>query len=595
MGIGKLQFQLYYGEQAFPVTDAEIVIIDAETGIPLVEGPLSVDENGKSEIISLYSPNKILSLFPQNSVVPYSTYDAIIISDIFKDYYIENIEIFPNVSSIEKVQMQPLNSRSSNNLEKIILTPHGLLSNTSIDTEPLRPIISNPNEKLLKKPVIPENITVHLGAPNSNAANVTVPFIDYIKNVASSEIYPTWPSNAIRANIYAQISFVLNRIYTEWYRSRGYNFDITNSTAYDHYYVHGRNIFDTISIIVDDIFDRYISRVNFLEPLLAQYCNGTTVTCNGLSQWGTVDLANSGFTPYEILVKYYGNNIELRTAPVVSSIDDSYPGTPLKEGSSGDNVKIIQTQLNRIAKNYPAIPTISPIDGIFNSTTKESVKVFQKVFNLVSDGIVGKATWNKLSQIYVGVKKLAELESEGESIPIPPAPPSSLIKKGSTGELVKLAQFFLASIGEFYDNIPLVEVNGTFDDITENAVKSFQKKFGLIVDGIVGNNTWNKLYDIFLTIKDYIFTSSGALIKYPGYLLRQGSRGEDIKTIQKWIFQLSKKYPQIPIIDIDGIFGPNTKTAVIAFQKLFDLIPDGIVGPITWNKLYSQYIKTFNE
>ncbi len=593
MGIGKLQFQLYYGEQSFPVTDAEIVIIDSETGTPLIEGPLSVDENGKSEIISLYAPDKILSLIPQDSILPYSIYDAIIISDTFKDYYITGLEIFPNSNSIEKLQMQPLNARSSNNLEKILLTPHGLLLDTPVAIETLPLPLADNNPKVLEKPVIPQNITVHLGNPNSNAANVTVPFIDYIKNVASSEIYPTWPSNAIRANIYAQISFALNRIYTEWYRSRGYNFDITNSTAYDHYFVYGRNIFDSISVIVDDIFDNYISRTNFIEPLLAQYCNGTTVTCDGLSQWGTVDLANSGFTPYEILVKYYGDNIEIRTAPVVPYVDDSYPGTALKLGSFGNAVKTIQTQLNRIAKNYPAIP-LSPVDGEFGSTTEEAVKVFQRVFNLTPDGIVGKATWNKISQIYVGVKKLAELESEGEIIPLPPTPPSSLIKLGSTGDLVKLAQFFLAAISAFYDNIPPIEISGNFDASTENAVKAFQKKFGLIVDGIIGNITWKKLYDIFLTIKDYIFTDSGALIKYPGYLIREGSRGEEVATIQKWLFQLSKKYAQIPSIDIDGIFGPKTKSATIAFQRLFNLSPDGIVGPLTWNKLYSEYIKSFN-
>ena len=595
MGVGKLQFQLYYGEQASPVSDAEIVIIDTETGIPLVEGPLSVNENGKSEIISLYTPDKILSLIPQNLTAPYSTYDAIIISDTFKDYYIKDIEIFPQITSVEMVQMQPLNARSNNNLEKIILTPHGLLLDVPQAKETLNPILPGKEPKLLSKPVIPKNIIVHLGTPNSNATNVTVPFIDYIKNVASSEIYPTWPSNAIRANVYAQISFALNRVYTEWYKSRGYNFDITNSTAYDHYYVHGRSIFDTISIIVDDIFDNYISRVDFLEPLLAQYCNGTTVTCAGLSQWGTVDLANMGLTPYEILVKYYGNNIELRTAPLVSIVTESYPGTPLRLGSTGDDVKTIQSQLNRIAKNYPAIPIINPVNGNFNSTTEEAVKVFQKVFNLTVDGIVGKATWYKISQIYVGVKKLGELESEGEKIPIPTTPPSSVIKKGSTGELVKLAQFFLSAIGAFYDNIPPVEITGIFDDKTEVSTKAFQQKFGLVVDGIIGENTWNKLYEIFLTIKDYIFTESGSLIKYPGYLIRQGARGSDVKNIQKWLFQLSKKYSQIPSIDVDGIFGAKTKSAIIAFQRLFNLAPDGIVGPLTWNKLYSEFIKSFTQ
>lgn len=590
MSTGKLLFQLYYGDESYPITDAKIILLNSNN-VPLLMSPISVDENGKSEAIELYTLDKTLTESPMEGIAPYITYSAIIKSPYFKDVLIEGIQIFDGITSIEKVPMVPKLTKSSTT-DDFVIPEHGLLENeTSSNITALKPVINTNKPKILTNPIIPEKITVHLGSPNSNAANVTVPFADYIKNVASSEIYPTWPENAIRANIYAQISFTLNRIFTEWYRSRGYNFDITNSTAYDHYFVNGRDIFDNISKIVDDIFNDYISRVSFLEPLLAQYCNGTTVTCDGLSQWGTVDYAKQGLTPFEILKKYYSNNIELRSADIVSGTNESYPGTPLKLGSNNDNVKTIQTQLNRIRKNYPAITNISPVDGIFNATTEKSVKDFQKIFNLTADGIVGKSTWYKISQIYVGVKNLAELESEGEKLPIPTTPPSTVIRKGSYGKSVEIAQFFLACIAAFYDEIPTVKITGTFDDSTENSVRSFQSKFGLAVDGIIGKKTWNKLYEVFLSIKPYIFTEGGNLYKYPGYILREGSSGENVKIIQRWLSSISNRYTSIPNVDVDGKFGPKTKAAVIAFQKAFNLAPDGLVGKLTWDKLYSVYLE----
>ncbi len=592
MAIGKLQFQLYFGQEAYPISNANIFIVDSISGIPIFDGLLTIDSSGKSEIIDLYTLDKELSETPNTDVIPYTTYDAYIISETFRNVLIKNIEIFPDITSIQPVSLLP-KGRSINEFDVVDITPHGLIKENEISNtnEPINSTNSTTNSNspttfLLKKPVIPTNITVHLGTPTSNAVNVTVPFTDYIKNVASSEIYPTWPENAIRANIYAQISFTLNRIYTEWYRSRGYNFDITNSTAYDHYFVNGRDIFENISRIVDDIFNDYISRTDFLEPLLAQYCNGTTVTCDGLSQWGTVSLANSGYYPFKILTYYYGDNIELRNAPVVDAIDNSYPGTPLKLGSSSDAVKTIQVQLNRIAKNYPAIP-ISQTDGYFNETTEKAVKTFQKIFNLSQDGIVGKGTWYKISQIYVGVKNLAELDSEGEKLPIEPTPPSYILKLGSKGDAVKVLQYFLNCIALFYDNIPPIKIDGIFGNSTKNAVEAFQQKFGLGVDGIVGKNTWRKLYEIYKTIEPYIISAPST--PYPGYIIAEGSRGNDVKTIQTWLSAISKKYPSIPAVNADGIFGPLTTASVIAFQAEFNLVPDGLVGKLTWDKLYTVY------
>ena len=262
-------------------------------------------------------------------------------------------------------------------------------------------------------PYIPQRITVHLGTPNSDAENVTVSFPDYVKNVASSEIYPTWDEDALRANIYAIVSFALNRVYTEWYRSRGYNYDITNSTAYDQYFVNGRSYFTNISRLVDELFNDYLRRPGFVEPLAAKFCNGTTAICEGLSQWGSENLAQQGYTYDQILRSYYGNVEIVNNAPV-QGITTSYPGTPLRRGTTGPSVVTAQVMLNRISQNYPAIPKISPVDGIFGARTEAAVRKFQEVFNLQIDGIIGKATWYALVRYYIAVTRMAELRSQGQ-------------------------------------------------------------------------------------------------------------------------------------------------------------------------------------
>ena len=260
---------------------------------------------------------------------------------------------------------------------------------------------------------IPETITVHLGLPDADAANVTIPYISYIKNVASSEIYPTWPENALRANIYVINTYALNRIYTEWYRSRGYPFDITSSTQYDQAFVYGREIFENISQLTEELIRTYIRRQGSYEPLFSAFCDGVRTSCSGLSQWGTVGLANSGSTPYEILQFYYGEDIDLIRSTEIRAAAPSYPGIPQEKGMVGSDVQTIQIQLNRIAQNFPAIPKIADADGIFDDRTADSVRVFQQVFELVPTGIVNEATWYRLSYIYVSVKQLAELQSEG--------------------------------------------------------------------------------------------------------------------------------------------------------------------------------------
>ena len=361
-------------------------------------------------------------------------------------------------------------------------------------------------------PVIPETITVHLGLPNSPAENVTVPFADYVKNVASSEIYPTWDESALRANILAIMSYALNRVYTEYYRSRGYDFDITNTTARDQAFVNGRSYFENISRLVDEMIGSYIRRMGTVEPLAAKFCNGTTSTCDGLSQWGSEALAQEGLDSVEILRFYYGDDIEIVTNAPMAGITESYPGTPLRVGSRGPDVTVVQTSLNRIGQNYPAIPKVSPVDGIFGPQTEAAVKAFQQIFSLDPDGIVGRATWYQVVRVYVAVLKLAELQSEGQRFFFIQEYPEFL-SLGDTGVLVEQLQYMLSVLSSFLPQVPDPGMSGIFDNATLNAVRGFQRYAGLPVTGSVGEATWDAIFEQFNSVDITVF-DNGAL--FPG-------------------------------------------------------------------------------
>ena len=350
-------------------------------------------------------------------------------------------------------------------------------------------------------PYVPQRITVHLGTPNSNAQNVTVSFSDYVKNVASSEIYPTWDESALRANILAITSFALNRVYTEFYRSRGYDYDITNSTAFDQYFVNGRSFFDNVSRLVDELFDDYLRRPGFVEPLAAKFCNGTTVTCEGLSQWGSQNLAEQGYTSTEILNSYYGD-VEIVTNAPIQGITSSYPGTPLRRGTTGPSVVTVQSSLNRISQSYPAIPKIPIVDGIFGSRTEAAVRKFQEVFNLTPDGIVGPATWYALVRIYVAVTRLAELRSQGQRFYANSWATTDPIQQGDTGVKVEHLQYMLSVLSAYIPEIPPVNIDGIFGNATRAAVIAAQRRFGLPQTGIVDFQTWDEIYDQFSGIEN---------------------------------------------------------------------------------------------
>ena len=440
-------------------------------------------------------------------------------------------------------------------------------------------------------PIIPETITVHLGAPGSSAVNVTVPFLEYIANVASSEIYPTWPESAIRANIYAQLSFALNRVYTEYYRTRGYDYDITNNTAYDQSFVNGRDIFENIRQIAAEIFDSYIRRINNVEPLFAQYCNGTTVTCDGLSQWGSVDLANQGYVPFDILQYYYGDNIELVRDVPIAGPQPSAPTYPLRLGSVGDDVRTVQIRLNRISNNYPSIPKIVLTDGIFGNDTEAAVRRFQEIFGLTVDGVVGRATWYTIQNIYLGVKRLTDLNAEGIQLEEVTQQFPTVLREGDTGNAVLNLQYYISYLAMYYNTIPAVAIDGIYGPATTSAVRAVQNTFGLPVDGIVGEDTWNAMYNAYLGIVRTVPPeyTEGVAIPFPGITLRIGSDSEDVRILQEYLNYIAQSFPNIPTVNPTGYFGPRPQEAVIAFQNQVGIEPTGVVSAITWTAIAELY------
>jgi peptidoglycan hydrolase-like protein with peptidoglycan-binding domain len=439
--------------------------------------------------------------------------------------------------------------------------------------------------------VIPDNITVHLGAPDQPAENVTVPFIDYIKNVASSELYPTWPESALRANIYAIVSIALNRVFTEWYRSRGYNFDITNNTQFDQAFVPNRGIFDTVDRIVDDIFNDYIARQNQIEPLYAQFCDGRVSLCEGLFQWGTVDLAAQGYVPYEILQYYYGENINIvRNAPVVN-FEETYPGNPLKVGDNNQYVLLIKMALNAISVNFPAIPKVYPINGEFTEGMADAVRAFQEAFNLPETGVIDKATWYEIRKIYVAVRNLAQLTSQGILVSDIPPDIVTEIEEGKVVPRVQLVQYFLNVLSAYYNSIPAVDIDGILGPKTRTSIIEFQKTMGLEPTGIIDEATWNSMYNNILGILKALPPSAIALpaLIFPNTILREGSEGPSVYIMQQYLAFISSVVPAIPSVTPDGVFGPGTRAAVTAFQRQYGLTPDGIVQEATWNRIVQVY------
>lgn len=403
---GKLQINVTSSLGLIPISDATVTI--SYTGLPdtTVE-KLSTDSSGQTAQVELPAPPLEYSVEPSEQM-PYSEYNIQVDAPGYESVMVSGTEILPDVTAIQPIQMIPLETARENE-ETIVIPDHTLygIYPPKIPEAEIKPMDES-GEIVLSRVVIPEYVVVHDGVPDdSTAGNYYVRYRDYIKNVVSSEIYATWDENAIYANTLAIMSFTLNRVYTEWYRSKGYNFTITSSTAYDQKWMYGRNIYENVDRVVDSIFANFLSRPGVRQPILTAYCDGRRVTCDGLSQWGSQYLANEGYRPIEIIRYYYGNDMYINTAQSISGVPASFPGYDLTIGSSGEKVRQMQSQLNRIAQNYPAIPMIAA-DGIYGSATAEAVRTFQRIFDLPQTGVVDYPTWYSISNIYVGVSRIAE-------------------------------------------------------------------------------------------------------------------------------------------------------------------------------------------
>ena len=592
---GYILVRLFKVMDALPKTRGSLKITNAENGNIVYEKDDAFDISGRSEIIEVDTPEKSLSQQPYESgIIPYGRYNLDILSDGFVEVIVEGVSVFEENTSIQNIELKEEDKISEfTSLPEIIVIPEQQLV---LKEQRDKQIGTMEYPFVLDKVYIPQFIVVHLGYPNSGAENVTVGFVDYIKNVASSEIYPTWPEESLKANIYCQISFALNRIYTEWYRNKGYSFQITNSTAYDQYFIKGRNIYENISKIVDEIFSEYIITIGNKTPFFAQYCNGTTVKCDGLSQWGSVDLANAGVEALDIIKYYFGYDKDLVRATVIEGVPESYPGVPLRLNDINENVKIIQKQLNRISKNFPAIPKIVSVEGKFDKQTEDSVKTFQKVFNLIQDGIVGRATWYRISNIYVGVKRLGDLNQEPEIDEENQQPgverkyPGYVLKENLVGEDIKWLQTYLQAISRVYKKIPRIEVDGVFNKGTKHSVIAFQKEFELNDDGNIGVNDWNKLISVYDSLDSgKNINKSDILYSYPGFNLELGDKDGYVTVLQQYINVIAKNNYRIDEIPVTGEFDNNTKIAVEKLQKEFGLKVSGIVDEITWEKISSTY------
>ena len=410
MAQGYLQVDVVSDANSFPVQDADIVARTEEPDEIIEE--TRTNSSGQTENLPLDAPPVELSLSPEETERPYAEYTIRITAPGFEPFVVSGTEVLADVTAIQGIRLRPLsNASAGEQIETVTIPDHTLYGDylPKIAESEIKPVIET-GEIVLSRVVVPQTVVVHDGVPtNTSAANYYVPYRDYIKNVASSEIYATWPRSTIVANVLAIMSFTLNRVYTEWYRNQGYDFTITSSTAYDHKWIYGRNIFESISVVVDDIFDNYLSRPGVKQPILTQYCDGRKVRCPGwMTQWGSCELGEAGYSPIEILRNFYGDDMYINTAEQISGIPASWPGYDLKIGATGDKVRQLQEQLDAISSVYTAIPDISP-DGIYGPATAEAVRKFQSIFGLPQTGVVDFATWYKISHIYVGITRIAEL------------------------------------------------------------------------------------------------------------------------------------------------------------------------------------------
>jgi len=590
---GKLLIQVVAADGGTLIGGATISLTN-EAGERVYE--LTTDSTGHAPEITLDTPCSSLCENPHADERRFAVFNARVQAAGYRTITYRGIMVFGESTSIQVIEMHPviLNERDFDTEEFVDIEGHALCH-----PEMPEPQTDPPPLRVLPRVVIPNFVTVHLGRPTVAAQNVRVPFIDYVKNVASHEIFDVWPEQTIVANVYAIVSLTLNRIFTEFYRKRGQNFDISNHTSMDQMYVHHGTIGARISRIVDGIFNNYLAQIGHLEPFLALYNDGVTVNIPGrLSQWGSFhDARDRGMNAWQIIQKYYTQNLELRVCEDFSGPLESWPGSSLAIGSRGVSVETMQRYLNRVLGRYTN-QIINPVDGIFGANTQASVRLFQQIYNLPQTGIIDRATWYQIGRIYGIEKALWEMNSEGIRIGVGTTPPSVIIREGSTGARVTELQFLLDFIGMYYEEIPFVADTGRFDRLTTDAVRAFQQRFGLTADGVVGPNTWRRLYEVYWGI---VNNTPGptptpppqnppGMPAYPGSPIRLGASGNAVRQIQHALNRIAQAVPSIPTVPEDGVYGEATRNAIMTFQRVFGLSIDGVVGPLTWDRLFREYL-----
>lgn len=602
---GYLIFELKKDNGVTPVSDAQVKVISIDGRD--VNRLLNVNQDGKTNEIEIYTKDSNLTFDKSNKDIPYTKVNAEVRFEDDKIIYIDGIQVYSNTTSIQEIKLD-----NRENDFKFTRDKKGKSKKEHIhfkneppcifkDDEMKLNNISNDDDKIIKSIVkknkifIPEFITISIGELGCDGEIITIPFIDYIKNVSCSCVYPTWREEAIKANVYSIISFALNRIYTDWYRSKGYGFEITSSSRSDQMYVKGRNLFRNVCDIVDEVFDSCIKISGIDQPFLCR-CYNLTNTERRLSRWGSLDLAEDGLDALGILRKYFGENIEITKVRDVGGIVKKYPNTELSINSKGDDVKFIQRALNSIGSRYTGITKIPEEDGIFGKYTERAVMDFQKIFNLNVDGIVGNKTWNKISLLYALSKKIFGSGNDDFEYN------SNFLKIGSEGQEVKNIQKSLNYILGNYNFLNKLEEDGYFGKKTENAVREFQEMFGLVVDGIIGKNTYDRIKYVEKNInnlKGFIDKQLNNIpVKNKNEYVRTvlseddiiipikfGDSGENVKQLQVELNNLSNYYGFLSKVAEDGMFGNKTYEMVLKFQEKFLLSQDGIFGIESLKKL----------
>ena len=571
MPSGTLQVYTALAENAAPLPGVTVLVLN-EAGIQIAR--LTTNDVGSAPELVLTAPDEAYSLDEANTTVrPYAVYQLRAEMTGFQTIELEGVQVFAGHQTVARLQFLPA-ARTLPEVEPETIPEHPLFAGDG-GSGPA-PIGQCADARVLSEVVVPKKITVHLARPAVSAANVTVSFQDYIANVASSEVYPTWPEQALRANILAQISLALNRIWTEWYPSRGYSFNITNSPGVDQAYVRGRTVFAVMERLTAELFNTYVRRTGDTEPYYTEYCDGKSVTCPGMKQWGTVDRAKEGKSALEILRYYYGSRVQLVTTNNIASIPQSYPGSPLRRGSTGRSVEQVQFWLSSLAQFDSDLPSVR-VDGSFGAATERAVKAFQKSEGLTQDGVVGQTTWQELYAEWVN----AQSDAGGTAYP------GTALRTGSRGNAVRLVQFWLRLAAENYNGLSNVTVDGSFGSGTASAVRAFQRLFGLTADGVVGAGTWAKLNEVGLAVANNLV---GQNIQ-PGQFvttLREGSTGTPVRALQYNLRLLAAYYRDVPTVTVDGTFGAATRRAVIAWQEHAGLTVDGVVGRLTWQSIYDS-------